>query len=180
MMRSVRFACAAMVMLFGVTAPLTAAAEAEVETEAGVTLADLKPLEGKWRVKDSDSPLEIRFEWIANETVLIETWSRAGQDHSMTVFHQDGADLIATHYCPQGNQPRLKMTASSTPQQIDFSFLDVTNYTNPQASRQDSLSLTLPNAESDFIRSEVYVNQTDRSENSIILERVPETVSEPQ
>src|SRR6516162_4262898 len=32
-----------------------------------------------------------------------------GSDHEMvTMYHRDGADLILTHYCALGNQPRLR------------------------------------------------------------------------
>ena len=49
----------------------------------------------------------------------------------MSVYHRDGADLIMTHYCALGNQPRLKADPKSAPNTIHFQFaggsnLDVT------------------------------------------------------
>jgi len=37
-----------------------------------------------------------------------------GTDHEMmTVYHMDGNELVATHYCAAGNQPRFKLDPAS-------------------------------------------------------------------
>ena len=72
-------------------------------------LERLSTLEGSWKVADSDEPFRITIEKTANDSVLLETWFVGENKHSLTVYHMDNERLIATHYCPQGNQPRLEM-----------------------------------------------------------------------
>ena len=51
-----------------------------------------------------------------------------GQPHEMiSVYHRDGADLVMTHYCSLGNQPRMKADPNSPPNQIRFRFAGGTN-----------------------------------------------------
>ncbi len=38
----------------------------------------------------------------------------------LTVFHHDGKDLILTHYCALGNQPRMKATDPNAKNQLVF------------------------------------------------------------
>jgi hypothetical protein len=47
-----------------------------------------------------------------------------GTDHEMlTVYHMDGADLVATHYCAAGNQPRFKLAQPvESPDLLHFAF----------------------------------------------------------
>ena len=45
-----------------------------------------------------------------------------GMDHAMTtVYHRDGADLVLTHYCMEGNQPHMRAKATAAPK-IAFAF----------------------------------------------------------
>jgi hypothetical protein len=51
-----------------------------------------------------------------------------GQPHEMlSVYHRDGADLVMTHYCMLGNQPRMKADPNSPSNQIIFRFAGGTN-----------------------------------------------------
>jgi len=51
-----------------------------------------------------------------------------GTPHGMiTMFHTDGADLLATHYCAAHNQPRMKLVPSDDPKSLLFDFKDGTN-----------------------------------------------------
>ena len=44
-----------------------------------------------------------------------------GTDHEMlTVFHQDGDDLVLTHYCMLGNQPRARAVKTSAKSALRF------------------------------------------------------------
>ena len=40
----------------------------------------------------------------------------------VTVYHLDGKDVVATHYCALGNQPRLKLDQSALPKKLKFDF----------------------------------------------------------
>ena len=109
------------------SALLLGAAPAPQAVSADQAFTELSKLVGTWRGSDqSESPLRIRFYLTAGGTVLVESWERtAGQPHSLTLYHRDGAKLIATHYCPQGNQPRLSLTVTGT--KFNFAFRDATD-----------------------------------------------------
>ena len=67
-----------------------------------------------------------------------------GTDHEMvTVYHQDGDDLLLTHYCAAGNQPRMKCRAGSDPNQLVFEFVDATNMRSPQDAHMHAGTLTI-------------------------------------
>jgi hypothetical protein len=51
-----------------------------------------------------------------------------GQAHEMvSVYYRDGDDLMMTHYCALGNQPRMKADPKSPPNQICFKFAGGSN-----------------------------------------------------
>jgi len=71
----------------------------------------------------------------------------------MTVYHMDGDALVATHYCPQGNQPRLE-SRGDVAAEIRFAFRDVTDLDSGESHTHD-LWFT-PQADGTVRRSEVY------------------------
>lgn len=127
-------------------------------------LAQLSELVGTWRDADRPgSPLRIRFYLTAGGTVLVESWEARGQPHSLTLYHRDGPDLIATHYCPQGNQPRLKLTPSG--RSLAFAFRDSTDLDAGESHLHDlAFALTDPDRP---LRSETY-RQGDSEEATIL------------
>ncbi len=51
-----------------------------------------------------------------------------GQAHEMvSVYHRDGADVVMTHFCALGNQPRMKADPKSPANQIRFQFAGGSN-----------------------------------------------------
>ena len=67
----------------------------------------MKTLTDHWRPTDPDSKTVVEIKTVANDSTLVETWTMSPTRQSMTVCTMDGDRLIATHYCPQGNAPRL-------------------------------------------------------------------------
>ena len=74
----------------------------------------------------------------------------------MTVFSLDGDRLLATHYCPQGNAPRLIFTKTDDTGAHHFEFLDGTNLQNRERSHQHALTIRAePNGT--VTRTETYI-----------------------
>src|SRR4051794_3675893 len=70
----------------------------------------LKSLEGTWEKTGPDGkPTAVSFHTSAAGSVVIETMFAGSQHEMMNAYHMDGDNLIVTHYCAQGVQPRMKM-----------------------------------------------------------------------
>ena len=95
--------------------------------------------------------------------MLVEEWTANGAPHSLTLYHRDGHTLMATHYCPQGNQPRLSLASSSSGQKLSFTFRDATDLDAGESVQHD---LTFDFGDPvHLIRSETY-RQGDKDETS--------------
>jgi hypothetical protein len=83
----------------------------------------LKTLAGTWEAETPGGEGVIRYRVASAGSVVIEELF-PGTDHEMmTVYHMDGSELVATHYCSAGNQPRFKLDPStSTSDTLAFGF----------------------------------------------------------
>src|ERR1051325_9783180 len=74
-------------------------------------LDTLKSLEGTWvsdKPGQDGQPFTIVFHTTSAGSVVMETMF-PGSDHEMVnTYHRNGDDVMMTHYCAQGVQPRLK------------------------------------------------------------------------
>jgi hypothetical protein len=122
---------------------------------AAAAFERFKALAGDWvaaedgeMVKKGD--LVARYAVTAGGSAVVETVF-PGQPHEMlTVYHADGPDLVLTHYCTEGNQPRMR-ARNAHGSRFDFAFDGGTNI-DPQRNRHmHSASLDLVGA--DEIRS---------------------------
>ena len=117
----------------------------------------LKSLVGTWKSTNPKNPTSIEVKLIANESALVETWTMSPTRQSMTVYTLDGDRLLATHYCPQGNAPRLAFTNTDDTGAHHFMFLDGTNLQNPKSSHVHALMIRAePNGT--VTRTETYIS----------------------
>jgi len=91
----------------------------------------MKTLVGSWdgTVNEEGKSLAThsRFKMISDDSVLAG-WLDEGTPHEMvTMFHLDGSELMATHYCAAHNQPRMVLVPGSDPNRLVFKFKDGTN-----------------------------------------------------
>ncbi|MCG3138569.1 MAG: hypothetical protein HJJLKODD_02434 [Phycisphaerae bacterium] len=86
-----------------------------------------KKLAGEWEVVDkSQGESQIIFKVVSNGSAVMEHML-PGTDHEMiTMYHLNGPELMLTHYCAAGNQPRMKATHVSD-KEVTFEFVDGTN-----------------------------------------------------
>lgn len=123
-MRVATMSVAAMMFLWPVPGGL--AAEAASRGDAKAAFERLKKLSGDWEghLMTPDGPaMSARFRLTAAGSVVEERLF-PGTDHEMvSMYHLDGKDLVMTHYCAAGNQPRLRYDpAASGPTELSFDF----------------------------------------------------------
>ena len=99
----------------------------------------------------------VTFRYTAAESVLVETWTLGSGRESMTLYALDGDRLLATHYCPQGNQPRLEYTGIDKTGRWQFCFRDGSNLHVKGHSHQQAFWIKLQ-ADGTFERGETYVD----------------------
>ena len=119
---------------------------------------ELVGMVGVWRPADNpQSPLRIHFYLTAGETVLVESWQVRGQPHSLTLYHRDGEGLLATHYCPEGNQPRLELVSRGS-DELRFILRDITDLEPLSESYQHDLWFDFSDPEHP-VRGESYASR---------------------
>ncbi|MEQ8310031.1 MAG: hypothetical protein RIA72_04960 [Sphingopyxis sp.] len=161
----------AVLALFVALSGTPAGAGEPLESEAA--FSKLSALAGSWKRAGSDGiAFRIDFELTANDSVLVERWVHRDKTHSLTIYHRDGPTLMATHYCPQGNQPRLRMESGGDENRISFDFHDATNLNSSDQSHQHRLSFDLADM-GQVIRGEAYRQGETSKESEMALVRIP-------
>ena len=110
-------------------------------------LEKMKKLAGTWLAADKDGkPTDQVVSIIkvtAGGSVVHETLF-PGQPHEMvSIYTVDGPDLVMTHYCVLGNQPRMKADPKSPANQICFKFAGGTNLDPKKDKHMHEGTLTL-------------------------------------
>ena len=94
-------------------------------TNAG--LEKMKKLAGTWLLADKDGKPTEQIASIIKVTAggsAIHEMLFPGQPHEMvSVYTVDGSNLVMTHYCVLGNQPRMKADPKSPANQIVWRFV---------------------------------------------------------
>jgi hypothetical protein len=106
---------------------------------------------GTWVVPDKDGkPTEEVASVVkltAGGTAIHETLF-PGQPHEMvSIYTVDGSDLVMTHYCMLGNQPRMKADPKSPANQIVFEFAGGSNLDPKKDKHMHAATLTFVDAD---------------------------------
>jgi hypothetical protein len=92
----------------------------------------LKALAGEW-VGTAGPPggekraAVVSYRVTAAGSAVVETLFPGTPHEMVTVYHLDGGDLLLTHYCAAGNQPRMRALAAKGGDRLDFEFVSGTN-----------------------------------------------------
>ena len=94
-------------------------------------LERLKKLAGTWVEADKDGKPTDKVVSVIKVTAAgsaVHETLFPGQPHEMvSVYYRDGEDLVMTHFCALGNQPRMKADPKSPANQIHFKFAGGSN-----------------------------------------------------
>jgi hypothetical protein len=106
----------------------------------------LKKLAGTWVEADKDGKPTDKVVSVVKVTAggsTVEETLFPGQPMEMlSVYHLDKGDLVMTHYCVLGNQPRMKADPSSPPNQIKWTFAGGTNLDPAKDAHMHSGTIT--------------------------------------
>jgi hypothetical protein len=92
----------------------------------------LKKLAGDWEFVNPKDAADkgktaIRYQVTAGGSALVETIFPGSDMEMVSVYHRDGDDLVMTHYCCCGNQPRVRACSGGDKDEIAFEFAGGTN-----------------------------------------------------
>ena len=114
---------------------------------ANAGLEKMKKLAGTWVAVDKDGKPTDQVVSIIKVTAggsAVHETLFPGQPHEMvSVYTADGPDLIMTHYCVLGNQPRMKADPKSPSDQIVFRFAGGTNLDPAKDKHMHEATLTI-------------------------------------
>ena len=114
---------------------------------ANAGLEKMKKLAGTWVAADKDgNPTEEVLSIIkvtAGGSVVHETLFPGQPQEMISIYTADGQDLILTHYCVLGNQPRMKANPKSESNQIVFHFVGGTNLDVAKDKHMHEATLTI-------------------------------------
>lgn len=158
------------IVIAALAAQASADAQPPAPPDAAAAFARLQALAGNWRGRRPDGrEIGVSYRLSAGGTVLVETWALGPGRESLTLYHMDGVALVASHYCPQGNQPRLAMVRAAG-NRMDFAFRDATGL-DPGEAYQHDFWIEI-GADGAITRSETYVEGEESVSETITYWRV--------
>jgi hypothetical protein len=117
------------------------------KSPANAGFEKMKKLVGTWVTADKDGKPTDQVVSIlkltAGGSAVHETHFPGQPEEMVSLYTVDGSDLIMTHYCVLGNQPRLKADPESSANQIAFKFTGGGNLDPSKDKHMHEVTLTL-------------------------------------
>lgn len=130
---------------------LTTTLAAQTANNTNPAFDALKSLSGEWQghmeMGGKPMPATTSFRIVSDGSAILNILGQGTPHEMVTMFHPDGPDVLATHYCGSHNQPRFRLTTSSDPKVLDFEFKDVTNLASPSAGHMVHVKFTIIDAD---------------------------------
>ena len=123
--------CAALVGVFVSAGVVFASAEpagaGSGPAAASAPFERLKNLAGEWVAAEDGEMFKkgdvvSRYAVTASGSAVVETVFPGSPHEMVTVYHADGPDLVLTHYCMEGNQPRMRAKNPKGSSRLDFAY----------------------------------------------------------
>ena len=94
-------------------------------------LDTIKKLVGDWlELDENGAPTDnvvSSYRVTAGGTAVMDIEFGGSEHEMLTVYHQDGDDLVLTHYCMLGNQPHMRAEPGTGPDKLVFNCEGGTN-----------------------------------------------------
>jgi hypothetical protein len=135
-------------MLMIALSSLSVTANAAEKTSANAArLEALKKLAGNWVEVGKDGKAAdnvVSSIRVTSRGSVVQETLFPGSDHEMvTMYYLDGADLVLTHYCALGNQPRMRAEPANETNRLVFKFIGGGNLKSEDEMHMHAATLTL-------------------------------------
>ena len=132
---------------FAMVAILACSSLAFAQSDAQKALDHLKSMAGTWEGKDAKGmPVVDTYQLTAGGTTVMGN-NKMGDEDMLSMFYVDGDRLMMTHFCPSGNQPRMRGRLSADGKTLTFDFVDATNLPNLLAGHMSNAAYMFTDAD---------------------------------
>ncbi len=120
------------------------ACSSAAQSSANAQFDKLASLAGTWQGKTKNGePVTSTYELVSNGSAVMERLAVGSDPAMITIYHRDGEQLMLTHYCSAGNQPRMRAELGKEDSNvIRFSFIDATNLADPADGHMRKVAFT--------------------------------------
>jgi hypothetical protein len=119
-------------------------AQAPAAAHGKQALEKLKALEGDWidveGVFAAKGAVAVTYRVTSGGNAVVETFPVNTPNEMVTVYHLDGGNLVMTHFCSSGNQPRMRSSGLQD-NMLSFDFDGGTNIDPATTSHMHSAKI---------------------------------------
>ena len=120
----------------------TACAAFAQTTDGERAFATLKTMPGMWEGSSNEGDtVQVNFKVISRGSAISS--EILGKEDMLSVFNMDGSQLLLTHYCAVGNQPRMQASVTPDGKTITFHYVNATNLASTEDGHMQTMVLTL-------------------------------------
>ncbi len=127
--------------------PWSGQALAEHPSQLPMPFELVKTLVGTWhgnkQALDGQETITVDYALTAKGTAVVERIFPDTPKEMVSIYTQDGHEMVMTHYCALGNQPRMKTSSPVTGNSITLSYIDGTGMRSAQDKHMHELTLTI-------------------------------------
>lgn len=147
-----KFARVLMPTLAAIVAAVVLTGAAPADTKPNPAWEKMKSLVGDWEGTANEEnqklPVKVSYRLVSSGTSLMETLNTPDGNDMITMYVPDGDHILMTHYCSEGNQPRMRAAVKGDASKVDFQYLDGTNVSSgPAAMHMERLVVTFQDAD---------------------------------
>jgi hypothetical protein len=112
----------------------------------------MKSLVGEWEGTmthgEMNMPVKVSYSLVSGGTSLMERMNAPDGHDMVTMYYRDGSRIMMTHYCSEGNQPRMRAQAATGElKSLAFDFVDAIGLASPQAEHMRKLVVRFEDAD---------------------------------
>jgi hypothetical protein len=112
----------------------------------------MKSLVGEWEGTmdhgGQSMPVKVSYSLVSSETSIMERLSTPDGHDMVTMYYPDGSRIMMTHYCSEGNQPRMRAEVpAGDVGSLAFAYVDATNLPSAEAEHMHKLVVRFQDAD---------------------------------